>query len=267
MRFQQALDSLPIVSVFVAFAFSALIALEGGYRVGSWLQGRTPDEKEGPTGMIVGSLLALLAFLLAITMGMASDRFDARRGLVLAEANAIGTMYLRAGYLPAPASREIRELTREYVPLRIATNNMADIQAKIARSHELQTKLWDIAEELARRAPESVAIATFIESLNEMIDLHTSRVTVGVYGRVPETVLVLLLLTSMLAMGMVGYSAGLTMKRSFPTAFGMILVLGAVITLVIDLDRPREGFLTVNQQPLVELAAQIGARLPANPRE
>ena len=54
------------------------------------------------------------------------------------------------------------------------------------------------------------------------------------------------------------------MKRSFPTALGMILVLGAVITLVIDLDRPREGFLTVNQQPLIDLAAQIGARLPAN---
>ncbi|WP_417565697.1 hypothetical protein [Marinobacter sp.] len=61
------------------------------------------DEKEGPTGMIVGSLLALMAFLLAVAMGMASDRFDTRRGLVLAGANSIGTTYLRAGYLPEPA--------------------------------------------------------------------------------------------------------------------------------------------------------------------
>ncbi len=66
--------------------------------------------------MIVGSLLALMGFLLAITMGMASDRFDTRRGLVLAEANSVGTTYLRAGYLPEPASSEIRDLLREYVP-------------------------------------------------------------------------------------------------------------------------------------------------------
>ena len=56
--------------------------------------------------MLVGSILALLAFLLAVTMGMAADRFDARRALVLAEANAIGTTYLRAGYLPEPASSQ-----------------------------------------------------------------------------------------------------------------------------------------------------------------
>jgi hypothetical protein len=264
MRF---LDPLPIAVVFLGFALGALLICECGYRLGRWWQIRTPDEKEGPNGMIVGSLLALLAFLLAITMGMASDRFDARRALVVAEANAIGTMYLRAGYLPAPASRDIRELAREYAPLRIATSDMAVVKANIARSAEIHTKLWDIAEELARRAPESVAIGIFIESLNEMIDLHTNRVTIGVYGRVPATVLLLLLLVSMLAMGMVGYSAGLTLKRSLPTAIVMIAVLSAVITLVIDLDRPREGFLTVSQQPLIELAAQIGAKLPASPRE
>ena len=52
--------------------------------------------------MLVGSLLALMAFVLAITMGMAADRFDARRGMVLAEANAIGTTFQRADYLPRP---------------------------------------------------------------------------------------------------------------------------------------------------------------------
>ena len=123
MRFYQSLDSLPIVGVFVALTIVAVIMSEGGYRFGRWWQNRTPDEKEGPTAMIVGSLLALMGFLLAITMGMASDRFDKRRELVLAEANSIGTTYLRAGYLPDPASSEIRELLREYVPLRIAETN------------------------------------------------------------------------------------------------------------------------------------------------
>jgi hypothetical protein len=110
----QLLDQLPIVAVFVLFAFVALVCFEGGYRIGRWWQEKTPDEKEGPTDMLVGSLLALVAFLLAVTMGMASDRFDTRRALVLEEANSIGTTYLRAGYLPEPASTEIRELLREY---------------------------------------------------------------------------------------------------------------------------------------------------------
>ena len=265
MRFQQLLDSLPIVGVFVAFAIVALIASECGYRLGRWWQSRTSDNKEGPTAMIVGSLLALMGFLLAVTMSMASDRFDKRRGLVLDEANSLGTTYLRAGYLPVPASSETRDLLREYVPLRIVeTADLAEVQVRMDRSVELHAKLWSIAEELARTTPRSEVLALFIVSLNETIDLHETRVTVG-FGRVPETVVLLLVLGSMMTLSMVGYNAGLTLRRSPLSAVVLILVLGAVITLVVDLDRPQGGFLKVNQQPLIDLQEQIGALLPANP--
>ncbi|HVQ22057.1 MAG TPA: hypothetical protein VMT36_02185, partial [Candidatus Saccharimonadia bacterium] len=69
---QQLLDSIPIPLVFVLIAVVLLVAFEVGFRVGRWWQDRTPEETEGPTGTLVGSLLALTAFLLAITMGMAS---------------------------------------------------------------------------------------------------------------------------------------------------------------------------------------------------
>jgi hypothetical protein len=72
----------------------------------------------------------------------------------------------------------------------------------------------------------------------------------------------------MVTLGMVGYDAGLTRRRSPLTALVMISVLGAVFTLVVDIDRPREGFLTVNQQPLIDLSEQIGAApVPGNPSE
>src|SRR4029079_5318209 len=119
----QILDSLPILGVFVAFAIVSLLFYEGGFRLGRWYQERTPGEQEGPTGMLVGSILALLAFLLAVTMGMASDRFDARRSLVLAEGNTVRTGELRAGYLPEPVSSEARDLLRQYVPLRIVVTD------------------------------------------------------------------------------------------------------------------------------------------------
>lgn len=262
MLFQRTIDSLPIIGFFVAFSIIALITIEVGYRIGFWWQRRTADEKEGPTTMIVGSLLALMAFLLAITMGMSSDRFDTRRKLVLAEANTVGTVYLRASYLPEPASSDIRDLLRAYLSLRVATNDYADLRVRMQRSTEIHAKLWSITEELARATPDSDVLALFIVSLNEMIDLHQTRVTAGFYARVPETILILLLIGSLLTLAMVGYNAGLTSRRSPLTAVVLVIVLGAVITLVVDLDRPRDGFLTVSQQPLIDLHEQLGPPPP-----
>lgn len=263
LRFQDSLDSLPIIGVFIAFAILALITYEVGYRIGRWWQARTPEETEGPTGVLVGSLLALMAFLLAITMGMASDRYDARRGNVLDEANTIGTTYLRAGYLPEPAASRSQDLLREYVPLRIVTDaDAAALQAGIARSVEIQNELWSIAADLARSTPDSTVLALYIETLNDMIDIHETRIVAGIYARVPETVLLLLVIGSALTLGMVGYGAGLTRRRSPLTAIVLIVVLGAVITLVVDLDRPRDGFLQISQQPLIDLQQQVGAPAP-----
>ncbi len=258
MSFQEFLDSLPIIGVFITFAIIALLTYEVGFRVGRWWQERTPDEKEGPTGVLVGSLFALMAFLLAITMGMASDRFDTRRGLVLAEANSIGTTFLRAGYLPEPAASKSQELLREYASLRTTSGDLAEVRARVARSVQIQNELWATAEDLARATPDSDVLSIYIEALNDTIDLNETRITAGLYSRVPETVLLLLIIGSALTLGMLGYSAGLSRRRSPLSAIVMIVVLGAVITLVVDLDRPRDGFLQVNQQPLIDLQQQIG---------
>src|SRR6476661_5012284 len=146
----QLFDSLPIPAFFVLFAVIALLCYEGGFRLGRWWQEREPGEQEGPTGVLVGSILALLAFLLAITMGMAADRFDGRRALVLEETNAIGTTYLRAGYIPAPLSDESRKLLREYVPLRIGTPDQQQLVANLARGQEILNELWARAEVVGR---------------------------------------------------------------------------------------------------------------------
>jgi hypothetical protein len=254
----QLLDSLPILGVFVAFALITMLCYEGGFRFGRWYQERTPGEQEGPTGMLVGSILALLAFLLAVTMGMASDRFDARRGVVLDEANAIGTTYLRAGYLPEPASSQIRELLRQYVPLRIVVTDQENVAQDIRRSEEILSQLWTIGQDVAKTTGQGDLVSLFLDSLNETIDLHETRVTAGIYARVPETVLLLLVGGSALSLGMVGYSAGLTKRRGFLNALVLVLALGAVIMIVVDLDRPREGFIQVSQQPLIDLQRQIG---------
>jgi hypothetical protein len=254
----QLLDSLPIAGVFAAFVIFTMLCYEGGFRFGRWYQERTPGEQEGPTGMLVGSILALLAFLLAVTMGMASDRFDARRANVLDEANAIGTTYLRAGYLPEPASSQTRELLREYVPLRIVITDKENVAADIARSTALLSQMWTIGEGVAKTTNQGDLVSLYLDSLNQTIDLHERRITAGIYSRVPETVLLLLIGGSALSLLMVGYSAGLTKRRSLLSAVVLVLALGAVITIVVDLDRPREGFIQVSQQPLIDVQRQIG---------
>src|SRR3954467_9443563 len=101
-------DFLPIWAVAVLLVLFCLVAYEVGFRLGRWWQERTPGEQEGPTGVLIGSILALLAFLLAITTGMASDRFDTRRGFVIEQAADLRVAYLEAGYLPAPADAQIQ---------------------------------------------------------------------------------------------------------------------------------------------------------------
>lgn len=255
---QQLLDPVPIALAFLGFVALGSMAYEAGYRVGRWWQWRTPDEKDGPTSMLVGSLLALLAFLLAVTMGMASDRFDSRRALVLDEANAIGTTFLRAGYLPEPYPNDIRALLRAYAPLRVNVPDRAQLATNEERSRELLDELWSKTEELARAKPDSEVVALFIESLNETIDLNEARTVAIVYARVPETILLVLGVGAFLCMGMVGFNAGLTRRRSLIGALLLVVALGAVLALVVDLDRPREGFLRVSQQPLLDLMESIG---------
>jgi hypothetical protein len=253
----QLLDQVPIWLVFVLFAAIALACYEAGFRLGRWWQEREPGEQEGPTGVIVGSILALLAFLLAVTMSMASDRYDTRRAVVLAEANAIEATFLRAGYLPEPASTEIKDLLREYVPIRVATDATKDVAAAIEQSRSLNQRMWSIAVDVAATTDQGDLVSAFIDSLAEVTELHETRVT-GWRARVPETLVLLLFFGSALSLGMVGYSAGLTRRRSFLTAAVLIVTLGAVLTIVVDLDRPRDGLIQVSQQPLIDVQELMG---------
>jgi hypothetical protein len=255
---QQVLDPIPIWAVFLGFAMLTLICYEVGYQVGRWWQDRQPGEQEGPNDVIVGALLALMAFLLAVTMGIAGDRFDTRRGLVLDDANAINAVYLQADYLPAADAQEMKQLVREYLPLRIATSDRAQLQANLQRSVELQAQMWAIEARVAESGYLSDLMSSLGDSLTNLVNVGETRVVSAVYARVPETVLWLLLIGSALSLGMVGYSAGLKKRRSLLSAVILIVTLGVVLTLVVDLDRPQEGFITVSQQPLLDVQKVIG---------
>src|ERR1041385_7806559 len=106
------LDALPLWGLFIVILLVVLLSVECGYRLGQYRRSRSEQEKETPVGTMVGATLGLLAFILAFTFGLAAARFDARRQVLLDEANAIGTTYLRAGIIPE-RGEQIRGLLQE----------------------------------------------------------------------------------------------------------------------------------------------------------
>src|SRR4029450_9243014 len=117
MQSTSSLDALPLWGLLMAILLLVLLSIEGGYRLGQYRRRRSEEEKEAPVGAMGGATLGLLAFILAFTFGLAAARFDTRRQVLLDEANAIGTTYLRAGMLPDRRDG-IQALLREYVDTR-----------------------------------------------------------------------------------------------------------------------------------------------------
>ena len=177
--------------------------------------------------------------------------------MVVAEANAIGTAYLQADYLPEPAAEELKELIRQYLPLRIADDPSA-IQGNIQRSVALHAEMWAVLAEAARSGYSPDLVSALGDAQSEIVAVSQARIVAGLYARVPDTVLLLLLAGSAVSLGMVGYMAGLKRRRSVLSAVVMVVALGVVLTIVIDLDRPAEGSLEVSQQALRDVQAWVG---------
>ncbi len=255
------LDQIPIGLLFVLFLALLFVCYELGFRIGVWWQAREPGEQEGPTDMLVGSLLALMAFVLGISLGLATDRHDARRSLLVEEANAISVAYKRADYLPSSDAAQLKSLLRAYLPLRVV-DDPSEIPGNIAKSRELTDQMWAIEVAAVQSGNNSDLISSLGESLNEIVTVGEQRVVAELYTRVPEPIMLILLVGSALAVSMVGYDAGIKGRRSLLSATVLIVALSVVTMVVVDLDRPHEGLLTVSQQALLDVQQDIGTPAP-----
>lgn len=240
--------------VFLIFTFILLFfAFEGGVFLGKKHRSISEPKDRSPIGSIVGATLGLLAFLLAFTFGIAASKFDDRRMLVIDEANAIRTTYLRAGYLSESYKTEIRNLLKEYVSLRLEGIKSGNIQQLIKGSEDLQDRLWKQTVSLAEKNSNSETVALFIESINEVFELNAKRVNLGIYVRIPIIIWAALFFVTILAIGSVGYQIGLIEAHYLGINLLLILTFSSVIVLIADLDGPQEGFIKVSQQSLIDL--------------
>jgi hypothetical protein len=261
MEGETPLDILPLWSLLFVVLLIVLLSVEAGYRLGR-RAGRPGQEQQdaldAPLDEMVVATLGLLAFLLAFTFGLAAARYDTRRQLLLDEANAIGTTYLRAAMLPERGD-EIQTLLRQYVDARLEAMRAHDLAREQRRAEALQQQLWARTVPIAKQAPQSVILGRFVESLNELIDLYAKRHTADVRNRIPLSIWLSLYGVTILSFGLLGYHAGLVSIRRSPAILPVAITFAVVIWLIADLDRPHEGTLTLNQESLVDLRRSMNA--------
>jgi hypothetical protein len=256
------LDVLPLWAILALSFLLFLLASESGYRLGWIRQRERKHEKEPTVGGIVAAELGLLAFLLAFTFGLAASRFEARRQTLLDEANAIGTSYLRAELLPEPQRTDVQKLLREYVDARLTAANGKEVEAEIHRSEEVHGHLWKAAQAAVEKDPHSIPAGLFVQSLNDVIDLHAKRLSTVFGSRIPTVVWFVLIAVAVLSFGSMGYEGGLSGVDRSPATLPLTLAFAIVMWMVVDLERPQEGLLKISQRPMVDLRSTMKESKP-----
>jgi hypothetical protein len=257
---QEPLDYLPLWGAFGVTVAILLLAVEAGFLLGGHQRRQSEEAQKAEVGEIVVALLGLMSLLLAFTFSLAASRAETRRSLVLEEANAIGTTWLRAGLLSEPYRGEIRGLLREYLEARLGAVQSGQVQQGIVRSEDLQNRLWAQAVAVGQKEPGSIVAGLFIASLNEVIDLHAKRVMFGLRTRIPPSIWAVLYSVTLLSLGAMGYNAGLAGARRSRAIFILVLTVSTVLLLIADLDRPQEGLVKASQQSLADLRGLMNGR-------
>jgi hypothetical protein len=243
---------LPLVGiVLLALLFAAV---ELGYQGHGWLKAdRSGSRHEGPD-YLLSAVLGLLALLLGFTFSLALNRYETRRDLVVQEANAIGTTWLRASLLREPLRNQMLSQLRSYADARITWSAAENGDA--APTAALQQRIWAGTGAAMRTDPSAQLSRGLMDAVNQTFDLASSRAAER-EAHVPERVLSILLLYALLSVTMLGYiQASGGRAHRIPTAL-LLVLLTLAITIILDLDRPRDGAIQVSQKPLEDLRASM----------
>jgi hypothetical protein len=251
---------LPILVVCGLFA-AVLLSIEVGHRIGIRHRSRMPPGHKPVYPTVENSVFALMGLLIGFTFYGAGSRFDARRNLIVREANAIGTTYLRLDLLPPDTQPELRQEFRNYVHSRLEVyRNIADRQtlnAAMDQSFALQRSVWKQAVDATKGigpAEKSLVLTT----LNEMIDITTEQ-AVALVTHPPFAVFAMLTLMVIASSGLVGYTMSTAEVRDWASTLIFALTISLALYVILDYEFPRVGFIRIDpvDQVLVETLKQM----------
>jgi hypothetical protein len=261
------LERAPLLVIWPSLVLAFLVALFVGYR-GRWVIARirgtaeSGEKSDEAVGFLLSAALALLGLLIAFTFSMAAQRFDARRHMLMEEANAVGTTYLRFQLLDEPNRTALSGLLLSYLDSRLAffsagSNSKAVAQAD-ARTSALEPKMWKFLSASVRAHPTATFNSPLLETTNDMFDLAASD-RAARDTRVPLTILRAITLYSIIAALLLGQSLACAREPHLIAATTLFVLVGLSITLILDLDRPATGTITVSSAPFVRVADSIRA--------
>jgi hypothetical protein len=220
-----------------------------------------------PFGVIQGALLGLVGLILAFGLSLALGRYEDRRAAVVADANAIGTTYLRAQLLSEPGRTASLALLRRYADL--AVHLSKDVPGSpamgrtVASEDAVQRRLWALAGRQLDAAPVASGPRLYVDALNSMIDQQTVRVS-ALNNRVPGSVLALEVIGASVALGLLGLYLSVLGRGLWPIGFAAVLVT-LLLLVTFDLDRPTRGLITIPDTPYTSLQAEMALPPAAHP--
>jgi hypothetical protein len=251
-------------NLFSGFLFFAiLLCLEVGRRIGRRRAARDPEGWQAGTGVIEGAMFGLLGLMLGFTFSAAVGRVDVRREQIVAEANAIGTAYLRLDLLPEHDQPALRDAFRAYIDARLrayalVSEDFAAALAELERANAMQGEIWRAVVGATRDEEASVASRLLLPAVNEMIDITAVRMMAGRTHNPPlfyYLIAFLLIISSLLA----GYAMSRSAEHNWLHIIGFAVITTAVVYVIIDVDYPRVGLFRMDaaDQALYEVRATM----------
>jgi hypothetical protein len=238
-----------------------LVASEAGWRLGR--RAHVEDEAtRALVGGVAAATLGLLGLLLGFALSMAITRFDARRSVIVDEANAIGTLWLRAGLLAEPMRSELRGALRDYTAARVdfarVGNDLEKLRAARARSGRVHGVVWSVIERAAQPGSNPAIVSALITAANGMIDLEELRMS-SLENYIPAPVMLLLIGVAAIALALLGWSFGAAERRGTGSMLLLVVLVTAVLGVIMDINRPHRGMIRVGDESILRLRGNITA--------
>lgn len=254
---------ITVLTAAVIFVVVMMAALMVGRRIGQWRLSGDPSAAVDGLGVIDAAVFAIFGLLIAFTFSGAGARFDERRVLIVHEANAIGTAWLRLDLLPADARTPLRQMFRDYLDARIATTALlpdeAGAKREAERSLTLQTEIWNAAVGAVQAPGLSPAVPSLLlPAVNEMFDIAITR-KMAAERHPPTAIWVLFCLLAVVSALLAGQGTARSKRVSLPHLLGFPAVLASVVLLDVSLEHPRLGLVTLANfdQALLDVRATM----------
>lgn len=229
----------------VAMGIAMLVAFEVGRRRGQQKALTDPDGADKGTGALEGAVFALFGLLLAFTFSSAIGRFSERRELITAEANAIGTAYLRLDLLPPAEAQRLRDAFRRYVEVRLQAHHEGSVD-DLSDTLALQQEIWSgVIAAVRDHSERSVAIAV-MNPVNEMIDLTSER-WMASRAHPPWIIFALLVALACATAWLAGHAMGVVQRRHWQHALAFAISTCCVFYVILELEFPRAGLIRVDR--------------------